>query len=574
MRRILLAAAASLASAALVSCGGGGSGGSSGTPSTPATFVISGSVSGLGSGKQVVLLNNSGNSTTVTANGSFSFPNSIAKNGSYAVTVGTQPAGQVCTVSNGTGTGLVANVSNVQVSCIDDTYTVSGTVSGLGAGKQLILQNNLSDPTTISASGGFKFNTNVPLNGSYSVTVSSQPTGQMCTVSNGTGSGVAGNISNVQVTCSDNSYSIGGTLSGLRPGLQVTLLNNGANSTIVPTNGSFIFSTSIAHGSSYAVTVGTQPTGQSCTVANGSGSGVVSNVSNVQVLCVDVSLGGITTRFSSTGDSGARGAVVQPDGKLVVAGSAANGAASSDFAVARYNSDGTLDTSFSGDGLVMTNIFGRTASTDWVRGVARQTDGKLVVVGYTTETGSGSYGLAVARYNADGSLDSTFSGDGVATKYDAGGARNMYGHAVAIQPDGKVLVAGAINCVDRNTPGYCTLLARFNSDGSFDAAFDAAVLALQPDTSTLGAAGLVLQGDGKILVAGTRDSGGGESFAVARYTADGSRDTSFGTNGLATVFISTDVGSKDSVRIPRHVGPRFHVMPGRHSTACRATVPR
>jgi uncharacterized delta-60 repeat protein len=237
---------------------------------------------------------------------------------------------------------------------------------------------------------------------------------------------------------------------------------------------------------------------------------------------------------------------VQPDGRIVVAGGAENGPAFDDFAVARYNSDGTLDTSFSGDGLVLTNISGRIASTDWVRGVALQNDGKIVVAGYTTESGSDSYGLAVARYNSDGRLDTTFSGDGVVKKYEASGSRDMFGHSVAIQPDGKVLVAGSINCVDKYTAGYCTLLARFNSDGSFDTAFDTAFFAQGSDNSTQGAAGLVLQDDGKILVAGTRDSGGGDSFAVARYTADGSRDTGFGTDGVATVFISTEVGSNDS----------------------------
>jgi uncharacterized delta-60 repeat protein len=257
-------------------------------------------------------------------------------------------------------------------------------------------------------------------------------------------------------------------------------------------------------------------------------------------------LGWVTTRLSSSGDSGAVAAVVQPDGKIVVAGGAADGPAFDDFAVARYNSDGSLDNSFSGDGRVLTNIFGRTASADWVRGVALQTDGKVVVVGYTNQSGSDSYGLAVVRYNSDGSLDSTFSGDGVVTKYVTSGTRNLFGNAVAIQPDGKILVAGDINCVDKYTAGYCTLLARFNSDGSFDTAFDAAFFARASDNSTQGAAGLALQGDGGILVAGTRDSGGGDGFAVARYTADGSRDTSFGTDGVATAFISTEVGSRDS----------------------------
>ena len=249
------------------------------------TYTIGGTVAGLTAGKQVTLNNNSANPTTVGANGMFTFSTPVTFNGAYAVTVGTQPAGQTCTIANGTGAGVTANVANVTVTCSTNTYTVSGTVAGLTAGKQVTLNNNSANPTTVAANGAFSFSTAIASGSAYVVTVGTQPAGQTCTVANGTGSNVTANVTNITVTCSTNTYTIGGTVSGLTAGKQVTLNNNGANPTTVPANGAFSFSTTVASGGSYAVTVGTQPVGQTCTVANGSGSNVTANVTNVAVTC-------------------------------------------------------------------------------------------------------------------------------------------------------------------------------------------------------------------------------------------------------------------------------------------------
>ena len=170
-------------------------------------------------------------------------------------TVGTQPTGQTCTVSNGSGAGVVANISNVSVTCSTNTYTISGAVSGLTAGQQVTLLNNAGNATTVTSNGSFAFSTPVTYNGSYAVTVGTQPTGQTCTVSNGSGSGVVARISNVSVTCSTNTYTISGAVSGLTAGQQVTLMNNAGNATTLTSNGSFAFSTPVTHNGSYAVTV-------------------------------------------------------------------------------------------------------------------------------------------------------------------------------------------------------------------------------------------------------------------------------------------------------------------------------
>ena len=249
------------------------------------TFTISGAVTGLASGQQVTLNNNAGDPLTVAADGSFSFATPVAFNGSYAVTVGTQPTGQTCTVANGTGAGVTANVADVAVTCSTNTFTIGGTVGGLAAGQQVTVNNNGGNPLTVTANGSFTFTTPVSFNGSYAVTVGTQPTGQTCSVSNGTGAGVTADISNVSITCSTNTFTVGGTVSGLAAGQQVTLFNNGGNAKIVTANGAYTFSTPVNFNGSFAVTVNTQPTGQTCSVSNGSGSGVTANVSNVNISC-------------------------------------------------------------------------------------------------------------------------------------------------------------------------------------------------------------------------------------------------------------------------------------------------
>ena len=182
IRRSLPRLATGLAVAALLSaCGGGGGGGT--TPSTiSSSYQISGSVNGLANGTQVVLLDNNANPVSVSANGTFAFSANIPSNGSFAVTVGTQPTGETCTVSNGTGAGVTANVTNVTVTCSTNTYTLGGSVSGLPSGGQVVLLDNGADAATVSANGTFNFNTPVAYNGSYAVTVGTQPTGATCTV--------------------------------------------------------------------------------------------------------------------------------------------------------------------------------------------------------------------------------------------------------------------------------------------------------------------------------------------------------------------------------------------------------
>jgi 6-phosphogluconolactonase (cycloisomerase 2 family) len=281
LRSLFGRTASTLLMLSLAACGGGGGGGDS----PPASFTIGGGVTGLAAGTQIVLNDNGNDPLTVNANAAFTFVKPVAANGTYLVTITTQPAGQSCSVANFQGAGVTANVANVNITCSAVTHTIAGTVTGLAAGQNVVLNNNGADPTAVSADGAFAFVAPVAFNGSYAVTVGTQPTGQMCTVSNGSGAGVVADITNVAVICSTNTYTIGGAVTGLASGQQVTLNNNASDPLTVNADGTFTFPTAVSFNGGYAVTVGTQPTGQTCTVAGGSGAGVTANVANVAVIC-------------------------------------------------------------------------------------------------------------------------------------------------------------------------------------------------------------------------------------------------------------------------------------------------
>jgi len=247
--------------------------------------------------------------------------------------------------------------------------------------------------------------------------------------------------------------------------------------------------------------------------------------------------GSLDTTFSGDGklttaigiDAAASCVALQPDGKIVVAGYTFNGS-TDDFVVVRYNSDGSLDSSFAGTGIVITN-FGNSHDVGY--GIALQPDGKIVVAGTSGSSLYSSF-FALARYNINGSLDTTFSGDGLVTTQI--GFEDDWGYSVALQPDGKILVAGDSWYGD----GYHFTLARYNSNGSLDTAFsDDGKLTtdIGLDSSSYS---IVLQPDGKIVVAGDSDSGINYDFAIARYNSDGYLDTTFSGNGIVT----TQIGSQ------------------------------
>jgi uncharacterized delta-60 repeat protein len=286
--------------------------------------------------------------------------------------------------------------------------------------------------------------------------------------------------------------------------------------------------------------------------------------------------GSLTTDFGTTNDQ-AFAVAVQPDGKIVVAGRAFIGG-TTDFALARYNPDGSLDTSFDTDGKVTTDFL---ANNDIAQAVALQPDGKIVVAGFARVPGNRD-NFALARYNPNGSLDTSFETDGKVIP--TFGSSDEEAFAVAVQADGKIVAAGIDSNADfalvrLNQDG--TLDTSFDTDGKvttdFDSDFDQAyAIALQPDGKIIATGRAVIGGttnfalarynsngsldtsfdtDGKVMTA--FGSGGGEAraialqadgkivvagftalniidFALARYNPNGSLDTSFDIDGKVT----------------------------------------
>ena len=164
-------------------------------------YTLSGTLSGLDG--TVVLQNNGGDDLSLSEDGEFTFAGSIDNNSTYSVTVLTQPSGQTCTVTNGTGTISNADVSNISVTCVSEsvsTFTVGGTLSNLGANESITLQNNSGDNLVRTSNGSFTFSTALATGSTYNVAVSTDALGQICSVTNGSGT-LTANVTNVQVSC-------------------------------------------------------------------------------------------------------------------------------------------------------------------------------------------------------------------------------------------------------------------------------------------------------------------------------------------------------------------------------------
>ncbi len=247
----------------------------------PSTYVLGGSVSGLSG--TVGLTDAAAGTVTVAANGNFVFPNALAATTSYSVQVAQQPPGQICTVNFGQGQMAAAAVSNIVVSC-QSYYAVSGAVSGMLDGASIGLANG-NDTLTVAGNTDFVFATSEPSGAAYLVTVATQPNYQTCTVANANGLLANANVTNVAVGCINNTYALGGHVSGLRPGVTVALSNGG--DVLNANTGAYTFAQPVAYGSNYNVTIAA-PAGYSCAfngnvVANANMAGQA--VTSVDITC-------------------------------------------------------------------------------------------------------------------------------------------------------------------------------------------------------------------------------------------------------------------------------------------------
>ncbi len=282
--------------------------------------------------------------------------------------------------------------------------------------------------------------------------------------------------------------------------------------------------------------------------------------------------GKVITEVAANQSDATTALALQPDGKIVAAGFTGNLSLKPDFALVRYNSNGSLDITFGTGGKVITDFFN---SSDMASSLVIQPDGKMIVGGaaFNPSVSYSSYDFALARYDSNGSLDSSFGSGGKAVT-DFGSAsgdpRDDLLTSMVLQPDGKILAAGAGE-PNRNTTSSDFAIARYNSNGSLDTAFGASGKVATDFYGTVDWANSVaLQPDGKFIVAGVAhgtmennldpnlsvkdvfqtQSPTASDFAVARYHPNGSLDQSFGTGGKGATdfFGSIDAATKVLIR--------------------------
>lgn len=489
---------------------------------------------------------------------------------------------QTCTVGAASGT-VTAAVTNIAVDCSTNAYPVGGTVSGLAGASGLVLRNNGGDDLAVSGDGAFAFATPVASGAPYLVTVAAAPAGLLCAASQAAGTVVDAAIVNVAVTCAPLGVRIGGTVSGLLPqdpaSSGLVLVNNANDRLTLRAGGAFTFDARVPQGASYTVAVAVQPSApaQTCVVEPGTANGgpVSADITSVQVNCLALNTAGTLDPTFGTGGivrvdvAEALGIDTQPallqqaDGRLVLAATSTIGT-QSDFALVRLATDGTRDRGFDrgrNDGFVRTDLAaGSATSSDLVRAVGRQSDGRIVVAGYTS-----TWDFALARYTADGELDASFGSGGVAIV-------NLnvidFGLALAIDASDRIVLAGTSRSLNEDFA-----LLRFTPDGQPDASFNggdpantrgAIVTDFDRDDR---AHAVALQADGRIVAAGYA-GGAASDFAVARYLPDGSLDTSFGSAGSGKV--TTHLGSVDRATAIA-IQPDGAILVGGHTGVGAAT---
>jgi uncharacterized delta-60 repeat protein len=259
----------------------------------------------------------------------------------------------------------------------------------------------------------------------------------------------------------------------------------------------------------------------------------------------------VTTGFGVSAE--ATSAAVQADGKIVAAGFA-NLDGAHDFALVRYNSNGTLDASFGTGGKVTTAFLSQGFSEAQANSVAVQPDGRIVAAGNAMV--GGAFDFALARYNSNGTLDASFGTGGRVTTDFAGA--NDQAESVAVQPDGRIIAAGAAGLFINR--GFDFALARYNSNGTLDTSFGTSG---KVTTDFAGAndvpsepSAIALQGDGKIVVVGQTFVGGFSDFALVCFNSNGTLDASFGTGGKVT----TNFASADDVPFSVAVQPDGNIV--------------
>jgi uncharacterized delta-60 repeat protein len=251
------------------------------------------------------------------------------------------------------------------------------------------------------------------------------------------------------------------------------------------------------------------------------------------------SAGKVTTTL--LGGSELYAIAIQSDGKIVVAGMAGDS-----FAVARYNSDGSFDNSFGSGGIA--TILGDSGFPAFASSLVLQPDGKIVVGGGDVIIAHFLTGnFVLVRSNVDGTLDTAFGNGGIVETPFFGFGRGTIS-ALALQIDGKILAAGDAKPPESNNESFA--LARYNTDGALDTSFgDNGIVITDFNPATDEARGVAVQSDGKIIAAGFAGPSGNLDFALARYNSDGTLDANFGSGGQVTTAVSNSDDSINAIAL-------------------------
>ncbi len=244
---------------------------------------------------------------------------------------------------------------------------------------------------------------------------------------------------------------------------------------------------------------------------------------------------GVTVTDFGIGDDEAYDLVVQPDGKIVVAGFSYNGAVRN-MAVARYLTDGSLDSDFSDDGYATFSL----GTGDTIgHSLAVQEDGKIIVAGSTEET---DQDIAVIRLATDGNLDTTFGSNGHLIVSADG---NEFASEVEVTADGTIYLTGAKS---QGELPVATIIVRIDSDGVIDSTFGSDGLITVERAYSNNGYSLNINEDGTVLVAGSNSSNGGYAGSLLQFSSDGSPDNDFGTNGEVSLTVDeSDVEIFDAI---------------------------
>lgn len=421
------------------------------------------------------------------------------------------------TLSGLSGCAVLGAPATITVAIKDDepapptpTYTLGGTVSGL-AGTGLTVQTGSGEQLRPMADGAFTFATALEDGVDYTVSIVAQPANpvQICSVANGSGSVNGANVTDIAVTCI-TPQPVGSLDGGFGSGGKLTSASSAARAVALQADGRI-------------VVVG----GKTLSRFNADGTPDTSFGTAGRVTVV---MGGGSFEALET-------VAVQADGRIVVAGHTSTPPSLvQDFTLQRFNADGSLDPTFGIGGKVLTDF---TGTEDAANAMVIQSDGKLVVAGITIlGTGaSADEDMAVARYLSDGMLDPAFGTGGKTTINVAGKAD--FGYAVALQADGRIVVAGRVGVDGGSDPDFG--LVRLTTTGQLDASFGSAGRAqIEFAANTWDEAwDLAIQADGRIITAGYARIGATQQYAVMRLNGDGSLDTTFDLDGKSSTGLTT-----------------------------------